>query len=103
MVPPRESLRVKLLLKWRSTRRMNLAHRSAILEDSNDPVIRFVNMMLIEAINSGVSDIHVEPYEKFLRVPVPIRRSIDREIQAASANRYCTCEPYKGHVSNGHY
>lgn len=38
------------------------------VEESSDPVIRFVNTMLVEAINSGTSDIHVEPYEKFLRV-----------------------------------
>ncbi len=38
------------------------------VEESNDPVIRFVNTMLIEAINSGTSDIHIEPYERYLRV-----------------------------------
>ena len=35
------------------------------LEDSDDPVIRFVNMMLVEAINSGASDIHIEPMRNF--------------------------------------
>lgn len=38
------------------------------VEESNDPVIRFVNTMLVEAINSGTSDIHIEPYEKVFRV-----------------------------------
>lgn len=38
------------------------------LEASSDPVIRFVNTMLLESIKSGTSDIHVEPYEKYLRV-----------------------------------
>lgn len=38
------------------------------IESSSDPVIRFVNTMLIEAIRSGTSDIHVEPYENQLRV-----------------------------------
>lgn len=38
------------------------------IEESNDPVIRFVNTMLVEAIRSGTSDIHIEPYEKFIRV-----------------------------------
>ena len=32
------------------------------------PVVRFVNKMLLDAINKGASDIHVEPYEKKLRV-----------------------------------
>lgn len=37
--------------------------------DVNDaPVIQMVNMMIAEAIKAGSSDIHVEPYEKRLRL-----------------------------------
>ncbi len=42
--------------------------------DSNDsevddtPVVRFVNKVLLDAINKGASDIHFEPYEKVYRV-----------------------------------
>ncbi len=32
------------------------------------PVVRFVNKMLLDAIKKGASDIHFEPYEKFVRV-----------------------------------
>ncbi len=32
------------------------------------PIIRFVNKMLLDAINLGASDIHFEPYEKVFRV-----------------------------------
>jgi type IV pilus assembly protein PilB len=32
------------------------------------PVVRFVNKVLLDAINSGSSDIHFEPYEKTYRV-----------------------------------
>jgi type IV pilus assembly protein PilB len=32
------------------------------------PVVRFVNKILLDAINSGVSDIHFEPYEKSYRI-----------------------------------
>ncbi|WP_456376963.1 type IV-A pilus assembly ATPase PilB [Thiolapillus sp.] len=32
------------------------------------PVVRFVNKILLDAINSGVSDIHFEPYEKSFRI-----------------------------------
>ena len=32
------------------------------------PVVRFVNKVLLDAINSGASDIHFEPYEKYYRV-----------------------------------
>jgi type IV pilus assembly protein PilB len=30
--------------------------------------VRFVNKILLDAINKGASDIHFEPYEKFYRV-----------------------------------
>ncbi|MCI0507720.1 MAG: type IV-A pilus assembly ATPase PilB [Gammaproteobacteria bacterium] len=32
------------------------------------PVVRFINKVLLDAINSGASDIHFEPYEKYFRV-----------------------------------
>ena len=32
------------------------------------PVVRYVNKILLDAINSGVSDIHFEPYEKSYRI-----------------------------------
>ncbi|HET9843560.1 MAG TPA: ATPase, T2SS/T4P/T4SS family, partial [Gammaproteobacteria bacterium] len=32
------------------------------------PIVRFVNKVLLDAINKGASDIHFEPYEKMYRV-----------------------------------
>src|SRR5499427_4851475 len=32
------------------------------------PVVRYIQKLLLDAIGSGVSDIHFEPYEKFYRV-----------------------------------
>ncbi len=37
-------------------------------EDSGIDVVKFVNELLSHAISKGVSDIHVEPYEKLLRI-----------------------------------
>jgi len=38
-------------------------------QDADDaPVVRFVNKMLLDAIKSGSSDLHFEPYEKTYRV-----------------------------------
>ena len=38
-------------------------------QDIDDaPVVRFVNKVMLDAINKGASDIHFEPYEKFYRV-----------------------------------
>ncbi len=37
--------------------------------DVNDaPIVKFVNKVLMDAINHGASDIHIEPYEKTYRV-----------------------------------
>lgn len=37
-------------------------------EVDDTPVVRYVNKMLLDAINRGASDIHLEPYEHFIRV-----------------------------------
>ena len=38
-------------------------------DDVNDkPIVRFVNKILLDAINRGASDIHIEPYERVYRV-----------------------------------
>ncbi|HEX7047852.1 MAG TPA: type IV-A pilus assembly ATPase PilB [Gammaproteobacteria bacterium] len=37
-------------------------------EVDDAPVVRFVNKVMLDAINKGASDIHFEPYEKFYRV-----------------------------------
>jgi len=40
-----------------------------MLESAEDaPVIRIVNMIFVEAIRKGASDIHIEPFEKVLRL-----------------------------------
>ncbi len=45
---------------------------AASLEDDSDvedaPVVKYIQKLLIDAISSGASDIHFEPYEKFYRV-----------------------------------
>ncbi len=45
------------------------------------PVINFVNRMLAEAIQSGASDIHIEPYEKRLRIRFRLDGSLLEKIQ----------------------
>lgn len=41
-------------------------------EDETDvneaPIVKFVNKLMVDAINQGASDIHIEPYEKTYRV-----------------------------------
>jgi type IV pilus assembly protein PilB len=45
---------------------LNLMELEKASEDA--PVVRLVNMVLLNAIKKGASDIHVEPYEKKLRI-----------------------------------
>jgi len=47
----------------------DLAAADAASADIDDtPVVRFVNKVLLDAINKGASDVHFEPYEKVYRV-----------------------------------
>jgi type IV pilus assembly protein PilB len=41
---------------------------AASLEGQNAPVVKLVNTLLAEAVKMGASDIHIEPYERNLRV-----------------------------------
>jgi type IV pilus assembly protein PilB len=38
------------------------------LEIDDAPVVRFINKILLDAVNKGASDIHFEPYEQFYRI-----------------------------------
>lgn len=40
----------------------------AQLESDKAPIIRFINKILLDAINKGASDIHFEPYENYYRI-----------------------------------
>jgi type IV pilus assembly protein PilB len=45
---------------------VNILELEKLSEDA--PVVRLVNLILVNAIKKGASDIHIEPYEKALRV-----------------------------------
>ncbi len=40
----------------------------AVLKEVEEPIVKLVNGILINAIKGGASDIHIEPYENILRV-----------------------------------
>ena len=45
------------------------ADAAAAAQDIDDaPVVKFIQKILLDAINDGASDIHFEPYEKFYRI-----------------------------------
>jgi len=72
---------------------LNLSQLERASEDA--PVVKLVNLILLEAIKKGASDIHIEPYEKNLRVryrvdgvlheqmkpPVKLRNSIASRVK----------------------
>ena len=39
-----------------------------LVTDKDEPIVKFVDRMIAEAVKTESSDIHIEPYEKFLRV-----------------------------------
>ena len=51
-------------------------NQAEALTDSDVPIIRLVNMIIKEAIEKKVSDIHIEPYENELRVRFRIDGSL---------------------------
>jgi type IV pilus assembly protein PilB len=55
--------------------------KNAGSDDEDAPIIRYVNKVLIDAINRGCSDIHFEPYEKKYR----IRYRMDGELKEISS------------------
>src|SRR6202043_1324917 len=55
---------------------MNLAELERAAEEA--PIIKLVNLILTDAVKRGASDIHIEPYEKEVRV----RLRIDGVLQA---------------------
>ena len=46
------------------------ASEEASAEVDDAPVVKFIQKVLIDAINEGASDIHFEPYEKYYRIRV---------------------------------
>ena len=45
-----------------------LGNNDTDLEIDDAPVVRFINKILLDAVNKGASDIHFEPYEQFYRI-----------------------------------
>ncbi len=51
------------------------------LDDNDEPIIKYINKVIVDAINKGASDIHFEPYAKSYR----IRYRIDGLLQEISS------------------
>ncbi len=64
------------------------------LEAEEGPVIRLVNLIIASALDSGASDIHIEPFERTLRVRYRIDGMLEetknppKSVQAALTSRF---------------
>jgi type IV pilus assembly protein PilB len=55
-------------LEFTDEQAQDKADEAASLDVDDAPVVRFIQKMMLDAINEGASDIHFEPYEKSYRV-----------------------------------
>ncbi len=55
-------------LEFTDEQAQDKADEASSLEVDDAPVVRFIQKMLLDAINEGASDIHFEPYEKSYRI-----------------------------------
>ena len=55
-------------LEFSDEQAQDKADEASSLEVDDAPVVRFIQKMLLDAINEGASDIHFEPYEKSYRI-----------------------------------
>ena len=46
----------------------NILNSDLLDSDNEAPVIKFLNSIISEAIKSGASDIHIEPFEDYLSI-----------------------------------
>ncbi len=51
------------------------------------PVVRLVNFLLAEAVNKGASDIHIEPYEKRVRIRFRIDGVLEEQMSISTKMR----------------
>lgn len=71
---------------------VSTSNQAEVFEDSataeDGPIVKFVNVMLTEAIKARASDIHIEPYEKRFRVRFRVDGVLLEKIQppAGTAN-----------------
>lgn len=57
-----------LNLEFSDDEAQNAADTAAAMDIDDAPVVKYLQKMLLDAINSGASDIHFEPYEKSYRI-----------------------------------
>ncbi len=65
-----ESLAEELEIVEEKEEEPDLSELTTLIEEA--PVVKLVNTIITEAVRKGASDIHIEPYEKFMRVRIRI-------------------------------
>ena len=71
-------------------------------ESENAPVVKLVNSVLVDAVKRGASDIHVECYEKHMRVRYRIDGVLQEMMQPPTKNEERDPLAPQDHVRAGH-
>ena len=79
---------------------VNLDQLAASSEEA--PVIKLANLILVQAIKDRASDIHIEPFEKMVRLRYRIDGVLDRCDAAAEANAAGAGLALQDHEQPGH-
>ena len=82
----------------------NAAGRRRQVTSATDdtPIVRFVNKMLLDAIKTGASDIHFEPYEKSYRVRFRTDGMLHEVAKPPSNLSHAPVRATQGHVGTRH-
>ena len=67
------------------------------------PIVKFVNLVLQQAVQDRASDIHFEPFETRVPHPLPRGRRALRNGAAAEASRAARDLAHQGHVQPEHF
>ena len=83
----------------------NAADDDASVTSATDdtPIVRFVNKMLLDAIKTGASDIHFEPYEKTYRVRFRTDGVLHEVAKPPVQPEHAPVSPLEGHVGTRHF
>ena len=73
----------------------------SVVEDA--PIVRYVNLLILQALNERASDIHIEPTPKAPPDPVPDRRRDARRHLGVGVDPQCRGQPTQGAGRDGHH
>ncbi len=68
------------------------------IEIDDAPVVKYIQKILLDAINSGASDVHFEPYEKVYRIRYRMDGILYEMATPAAGHQGEDRLPHQGHL-----